>query len=209
MVLAARRAYSDLIRWMKDARPRSLRPWRLAVSLFRSFMLGALILLGVIGLLSPSRYGSPTSRATGSAGWWVLLLLVTCCLLWIATKRHGIRRSVERMAEPFSAPLSHVPAFEPAWSALDSCPAPLRTRFAAGWVWAPVAMLVAGAVFAAAAAYFIVDTLLAELAIGPEQPLLFLINATLGLVVLRLGAKRISTLRLALSVHRAVNGRYV
>ncbi len=209
MVLAARRSYSDLTGWMKQARPRSLRPWRLALKVFRSLTLGALTLLGVIGLASPARFGAATSRAGASTGWWALMVLVAFCLIWMGIKSGGIRTTVARIAEPLSRPLDHVSSFEPAWGALESCPAPLRTRFALGWVWGPVAVVVLAAVFAASVAYFVVDMLLAEFTIGPEQPLLLLINGALALIVLRLGAKRLSTWRLAFSVHRAASGHYV
>ncbi len=204
MVIAARRAYQDLIRWIKGARPRSLVPWRLAQRLFGTSILGAFVLLGAIGLLSPDRFGSPTSRPRRGPEWWVLAALVGICLVLLVLRRARMAASANRLQEAFSGKLQEHPSFEPAVSALDSCPAALRTRFALGWVWGPLAILVLGAFFAASAAYFVIDMILARFSIGWEQAVLAVVNAVLSLAVLRLGAKRLSVWRLSFTVHRAV-----
>lgn len=204
MVIAARRAYQDLIRWIKGARPRSLDPWRLARRLFGTSALASTVLLGAIGLLSPGRFGSPISRPQRGAEWWVLAALVGICLVLLVARRAKMATSANRLQEVFGGKLQEHPSYEAAVSALDSCPAALRTRFALGWVWGPLAILVLGAFFAASAAYFVIDMILARFRIGPEQAVLAVVNAVLSLVVLRLGAKRLSVWRLSFTVHRAV-----
>lgn len=208
MVIAARRAYSDAVRWMKSARPPGSRSGRLAWKLFRSSYLSALLLLGVIGLVRPSRFGSPTSRPLRSSEWAALALLVAVVAGFALLRRRSVRRSLERFAEPFRRPIDH-PSYEPAASALDSCPAPFRTRFAFGWVWGPAAGFVLAAFLAASSAYFAVDAILAGFSIGWEQLVLAAIQAGAALIVMRLVSSRLATWRLALSVYRTVSGGYV
>lgn len=208
MVVAAQRAYSDAVRWIKSARPPRLDPWRLTRRLFQACFLGSLLLLGAIGLLSPESFGAPTSRAGGGIHWWGLAALMTVCLLWCFSRRRGIRAGAARLSEPLRRRLDHLEAFEPAVNALLSGPAAQQTRFAIGWVWGPVVVVVLGAFFTASSAYFLVDAILARFQIGWEQPVLAAVNALLSLLVLRLGAKRLATWRLAFSVHREVVGGY-
>lgn len=208
MVIAARRAYSDTLRWIKDARPRGSRSGRLALRLFRALYVGALVLLGLIGLVRPSRFGAPTSRPLRSAEWAALALLVAVLGIYLFLRRRDIRASSARFLEPFRRPIDH-PSYDPAASALGSCPAAFRTRFALGWVWGPAAAFLLAALLAAASAYFVVDAILAGFDIGWQQPVLALIQAALSLVVLRAAATRLATWRLALSVHRTVTGGYV
>ncbi len=208
MVIAAHRAYGDAVRWIKSARPPRLNPWRLTRRIFQVCFVGALMVLAIIGLVSPERFGSPTSRPAGAIQWWSLVALLVGCLAWCASKRSGIVAGATRLFEPLRRPLDELDAFYPATDALLSAPAAVRTRFAVGWVWGPVAVVVLAGFFAASAAYFLVDAILARFQIGWEQPVLAVVNAALSLVVLRLGAKRLSTWRLAFSIHRDVTGSY-
>ena len=204
MVIAAGRAYQDLIRWMKAARPRSLVPWRLARRLFGTSVLGAALVLGAIGLLAPARFGSPASRPRGGPEWWALACLVAVGVVLLLLRRARMSSGLTRLREMFGAALEEHPSFEPAVSALDSCPAALRTRFGLGWVWGPLAAAVLGAVCAASAVYFVIDAILARFSIGWQQPLLAAVNALLSLIVFRLAAKRLSIWRLSFTVHRTV-----
>ena len=208
MVMAARRAYSDVLRWMKDARPRGARSGRLALKLFRALYVGALVVLGLIGLVRPSRFGAPTSRPLRSAEWAGLALLVAVLSIYLLVRRREIRASSQRFLEPFRRPIDH-PSLDPAANALESCPAALRTRFALGWVWGPAAAFLLAALLAAASAYFVIDAILAGFAIGWQQLVLAAIQALLSLIALRAAATRLATWRLALSVHRSVTGAYV
>lgn len=208
MVIAARRAYADALRWMKEARPRGARSGRLALGLFKGLYVGSLILLGAIGLVRPSRFGAPTSRPFRSSEWAALALLVAILGVYAFLQRAGIRSSARRFLEPFRRPLDH-PSRDPAVNALESCPAAFQTRFALGWVWGPAAAYLLAALLAAASAYFVIDAILAGFAIGWQQPVLALIQAALSLIVLGAAASRLATWRLALSVHRSVTGAYL
>lgn len=205
MVIAAGRAYQDLIRWIKAARPRTLNPWRLARRLFGTFVLGATVLLGGIGLLAPARFGYTTSRPHRGLEWWVLAAVVGICILDLILRRAALASRAEKLRETFHGGLDRHPSFEPAVNALGSCPAALRTRFALGWVWGPLALAVTGAVGAASAVYFVVDAILARFTVGFEQALFLGVNVVLSLLILRLGAKRLSVWRLSFAVHRAVS----
>ena len=204
MVIAAGRAYQDLIRWIKEARLRTLVAWRLARRLFGTSVLGSAALLGAIGLFTPARFGSPGSRPRAGPEWWALACLVAVCLVMLLLRRSKMSYGVTRLRETFRGTLEEHPSFEPAVSALDSCPAALRTRFALGWVWGPLAAGVLGAVFAASSVYFVIDAILARFSIGWQQLLLAAVNAALSLIVFRLAAKRLSVWRLSFTVHRAV-----
>lgn len=208
MVVAARRAYNDAIRWIKRARPPRLRAWRLARRLFRICFLGSLLVLGAIGLMTPAKFGSPRSRPGGGLEWWVLAGLMAVCLAWCLSRRRAIQSGASRLAEPFRRPLDRFEPFEPMVHALLAAPAALRTRFAVAWVWGPAAAVAVAAFLAASAAYFLVDAILARGEVGWEQPVLAALNATASLLLLRLVAKRLATWRLALSVHREVTGSY-
>lgn len=208
MVIAAQRAYGDAIRWIKSARSARFNAWRLTRRLFQTSFLGSLLLLGAIGLVSPESFGAPTSRAGGGIHWWGLAALVTLCLAWCYTRRTGIRAGANRLAEPFRRRLDQLEAFDPAVGALLAASAGQQTRFALGWVWGPLAVLVLGGFFAASSAYFVVDAILARFQIGWEQPVLAVVNALLSFMVLRTGAKRLAVWRLAFSVHREVVGGY-
>lgn len=193
---------------MKRARPPGLDPWRLTRRVFRFTFAASFILLGSIGVASPARFGSPGMKPMGSIQWWALAGLLALFVAAAAARRSKVKRTVDLLAEPIRRPLSYLTSYEPAVGALDSCPAPFRTRFTLGWVWGPAAAVVAAGFFLASTAYFIVDAVLARLQIGWQQPVLAAANALLAFVVLRLAARRLATWRLALSVHRAVAGRY-
>ena len=208
MVMAARRAYADAIRWMKRARPPGLDAGRLTRRVLRFCFGLSFILLGIIGVVSPSRFGSPGMKPMASLQWWAVAGVVAMALVLVITSRRRVRRTVELLLEPVRRPLDHLPSFEPVTEALDSCPAALRTRFAFGWVWGPAIAVVAATTFLAATSYFIVDAILARLQIGWQQPVLAVANAALAFVVLRVVARRLATWRLALSIQRAVNHRY-
>ena len=204
MVIAAGRAYQDLIRWIKEARPRTLVAWRLARRLFGTSVLGSAVLLGAIGLFTPARFGSPGSRPRGGPEWWALAGLVAVCLVLLLLRRSNMRSGVTRLRETFGDTLQEHPSFEPAVSALDSCPAALQTRFALGWVWGPLAAGTLAVIFGTSSVYFVIDAILARFSIGWQQLLLAAVNAALSLIVFRLAAKRLSVWRLSYSVHRSV-----
>jgi hypothetical protein len=206
MVVAAGKAYSDLIKWMKSARPRRLDAWWFARHDFTGALVAGLVVLGLIGLLSPSTFGPYQSGVWGS-GWpsYLLAGLVALTALYPASRLTRVKRTVVRVTEPWFRPLEENPAFEGALNALAACPGPLRTRFALGWVWAPAVLVVLGSTFAFATAYFLVDAVLARFLVGWGQPLYAAVFALSSIVTFRLAAPRTSTWRLATSVYREVS----
>jgi len=209
MVVSATRSYSDLVKWMKSARPASFEPWWFARHDFVASFVAGVIVLGIIGTLDPSSFGAPESRPFAN-GWpsYVLAGLVAVAAVYPATRLQRIRRTVVRVAEPWFRPLTENPAFEGAATALASCPAPLRTRFSLAWVWAPLALVVLAATSAFSAAYFFVDAVLAGGLIGWAHPLYALGFVTVSVVLFRVAATRLSTWRLAASVSREVAEGY-
>ena len=207
MVRAAQRAYNDAIRWVKSARPPRFNAWRLTRRVFQTSFVGSLLVLGVIGLASPASFGG-RGRVASGLQWWGLAALVAALLLWCFVKRDGIRAGASRLAEPLRRKLLQFDAYRPAVDALVAAPAAQQTRFAIGWVWGPALAVVVAAFFAASSAYFLVDAILARFQIGWEQPVLAVVNAVLSVIVVRLAARRLSTWRLAFSIHRDVTGAY-
>jgi hypothetical protein len=205
MVIAAGRAYKDLIRWLKEARPPRMNPWRLARRLFWNCILVATVILGTIAAVAPSRYGASSGGVGRSPESWAVVALVAICIATVFLRRSDTGSPTAWFRETISGGLEQHPSFEPATNALEACPAALRTRFAMGWVWGPLAMMILGAIFAASSSYFLIDAILARFTVGWQQVALAVINALLGLAVLRLAAKRLSVWRLSLALHRSAS----
>lgn len=208
MVIAARRAYVEAVRWLKSSRPARIDSGRFAMRSFWGSLLAGTVVLGVVGLLSPSSFNVPGSRAL--AGKWTLALsgLVGVCVLIVLARLRHLRWLVARIREPFVRPLG-TRHFEGAADALAACPAPLHSRWAASWVWGPAVLAVAGVTFAFACAYFVVGGVLSGGRIGWGNPIAAGINVLLSIFCFAVAATRLSTWRLALSVHREVTGRYL
>jgi hypothetical protein len=206
--MAAQRAYLEAVRWLKAARPHRIDSGRFALRSFAGSLLFGIIVLGLFGLLSPSSFNVPGSRPL--AGRWTLVLvgLVVVCVLILVAFLARLRWLFERIREPFVRPLSgrH---FEGAADALAACSAPMQSRWAISWVWGPALFAVGGVTFAFSCAYFIVGAVLSGGRIGWGNPIVAGVNALLSLLCFAVGAARLATWRLALSVHREVTGRYL
>jgi hypothetical protein len=209
MVIAARRAYSDATRWVRSSRPKRLHGWNRAGILFVNTFLAGILFLGIIGILAPSRFGSPGATAFRSGLPAVALVgIAALCGVFAFIRRHEIAWAIRRLREPARRAVSEDPAFEGAVNALEACPRPMQSRFALFWVWGPTAMFILGAVFAFSAAYFVIDAILARFSVGWEQAALGAGNAVVSLAVFRVAAARLATWRLASSVYRSATEGY-
>jgi hypothetical protein len=209
MVIAARRAYSDATRWIRSSRPRRLHGWNRAGILFVNSFLAGVLLLGVIGILAPSRFGSPGATAFRSGlPSFALIGIVALCGMFAFIRRKEIVGGVRQLREPAQRAFREDPAFEGAVNALEACPGPMQSRFALFWVWGPAALFVLGGVFAFSAAYFVIDAVLASFSLGWEQAALGAGNSLASVAVFRLAAARLATWRLALSVYRSATEGY-
>jgi hypothetical protein len=209
MVLAAGRAYSSAKRLVRATRPRRIDRVAFARRAFGGSFASGILVLGLIALASPARFGQP-GASTLRTGWPSIALLVAiglCLLAGLARRRHLLWLG-GRVREPLLRPLEEVSGFYDAVEALEACPAPLRTRFALSWVWGPVATAVLGGTFAFSAAYFVVDAILARGRVGWAQPVYALAFTAASLVVFALGAGRFATWRVAASVHREATTGY-
>ena len=205
----ARKAYSDASAWMRSRVPGPRSRAALASRSLAGSLVGSVLLMTAIAMASPARFGSQGSRAFGS-GWPVLVLAAVAagCLLWVVARRRSFTWLVARAREPFGRPLEDDPAYAGAAGALAACPAPLRTRFATGWIWAPaVAALIAGAA-SLSAAYFLVDAVLARFEVGWQQPVLAAADLAVAWGLLRAFAGRLAVWPLAVSAHRAATVGY-
>ncbi len=208
-MLASHRAYADATRWIRSARRRRIAPDTFARGAFTGSFVFGITLLGAIGAVAPGSFVAPGSR-TARSGWPALILLglVGICLLYLLAKGRFLVWLAARLADPFRRPLAEDPSYEGAVNALSACARPYVTRFALAWVWGPVALAVLGLTFAFSAAYFLVDAVLASFRVAWTQPLYGLAFALLSFAAFRAGAPRLTTWRLAASVHRSVTTGY-
>ena len=209
MVIAAQRAYSDAIRWIKAARPRRLEGWRFAWRAYAGCFAGGSALLGVIALIAPSEFGQ-VGTSTADAG---LPALVIACLagavaLLAFARRKHLWWLMTRIREPLVTPLTDERGYEEASDALASCPSAFQTRFAVTRVWGPAALVVLGATCAFSTAYFLLDAILSGGRVGWGQPAYAGAFLALGVIVFRLAAPSLATWRLAASVHKTTSTGY-
>ena len=209
MVMSARRAYGDAVKWLKSARPRRFSRLGYAERAVGASVATAVPLFAAIGLVSPASFASPASNTLRS-GWplYALLGLLAVSLLYLATRFRRIRWALTRLRAPFVGPPEGDPRYEGAADALAACPGPLRTRFALWWVWGPAAFAALGITTAFSATYFLIDAVLARFNVGWENPVLAGANLILSFLFFALGAGRLVTWRLAVAVHRSVTVGY-
>lgn len=205
----SRRPYSDAAAWMRSRVPPRPDRAALATAALTAFLVDGLLLLSLIGLVSPARFGSVGSRAFGS-GWRSLALagLAVLCAVWLLARLRPHRWVVAKAREPFRRPLEEDPAFAGAAGALDAARAPLKTRFALGWIWLPAAAVLGAVATSLTTAYFVVDAVLARFEIGWQQPVLAAANLVVAWSLLRAAAARIAVWPLAVSVHREATTGY-
>ena len=208
MVIAGRRAYVEAVRWLKSARPRKIHSGGFAFRCFGTSLLFGLVVMGLFGLFNPSSFNAPGSRALASRWTPVLAVLVGVAVLLLLSSFARLRWLFQRIREPFKGPVRSR-QFEGAADALAASPEPMHARWAVSWVWGPALLAVGGVTFAFSSAYFVVGAVLSGGRIGWGNPVVAGVNAFLSLICFRLGAARLSTWRLALSVHREVTGRYL
>jgi len=210
MVRASRRAYADAVRWLKAARPARIDSGRFALRCFAGSFLAGIVVLGMIGLFAPAGFGAPGGRALANRTLSLALgATVAAAAAVLAARGAHLRWLLRRIREPFTRPLSWEPNFNGAADALAQCSEAWRSRWATSWVWGPALLAAAGATFAFSSAYFVVGAVIAGGRIAWGHPVLAGINALLSIVSFALGATRLATWRLALSVHREVTGRYL
>ncbi|MGH2734742.1 MAG: hypothetical protein ACRDKZ_04110 [Actinomycetota bacterium] len=210
MVREARGAYRDALAWLKLARPKRLHATSFAARSFGSSWLGGLVVLGAIGLVSPSSFGEPGALGFFASGWpsFLLLGVIALCLLYAVVKREDIGWLVTRLRDPWRRAMTEDPNYEGLVASLEQCPGALQSRFTMRFVWRPLVLAVLAVFFAFSSAYFAVDAILGRFLIGWEQPVLAAANALLSFVLWRLGAVGLSTWRLATSARNAISGGY-
>ena len=148
-------------------------------------------------------------RAFGSTTRTLALGAVAlACGLWFVMRLRTHRWVVARAREPFRRPLEDDPAFPGAAGALDAARAPLKTRFAAGWILLPVLAVLGATGAALTTAYFLIDAVIARLEVGWQQPVFAAVNLVVAWALLRAAAGRLAVWPLAVSVHREATTGY-
>lgn len=209
MAPRARRAYPDAVAWMRSRVPPRRDRVSIASSALTAALVDGLLLLSLIGVASPARFGSLGSRAFGS-GWRTLALLgiAGACASWVAARFRAHRWVIAKAREPFRRPLEEDPAFAGAAAALEAARAPLKTRFALGWIWLPAVGVLAATAAALTTGYFLVDAVIARFEVGWQQPVLAGVNLVVAWALLRAVAGRLAVWPLAVSVHREATTGY-
>ena len=205
----ARTAYGNALGWMRSRVPGRTGRAAVAAGALRGFLLYALLLLALVGLASPARFGSQGSRAFGS-GWptGALAVIVVACTAWALSQRGTHAWLIRKVREPFQRPLEDDPAFAGAAHALGAARAPLKTRFAVGWIWLPATAALGALAACLSTAYFVIDAVLARFEVGWQQPVFAAANLLLGWVLLGVAAGRLAVWPLAVSVHREATTGY-
>jgi hypothetical protein len=210
-------AYSDAVKWTKLGRPRRFNRSSFAGRGWQNSFVSGVILLGIIGLLSPSAYGQTSGfseRGRFGAlglGWpgLVLLGLVLLGLVYALAHRDGIRWTVVRLIDPWRRPMTEHDSYEGAVGALDATSDPYRTRYAWRFVYRPLVLAVLATFFAFSSAYFLVDATLARFQVGWQQPVFGVANTVISLILWRVAALGLSTYRLSASVYKTVSTGYL
>ena len=216
MVRRAHGAYSDAVKWIKISRPRRARESGFGGRCFTNSFIAGVVVLGVIGLLSPSSFGQTRGFSAGGRlgglglGWPALLLaaFVGLGFLYALTHFRGIRWTVTRLIDPWRRPMTEHPSYEGAVGALEHCPDALRSRFAWRFVYRPMVIAVLATFFAFSSSYFLVDATLAQFIVGWQQPVLAVVNALVSVLLWRVAASGLSTWRIAASVYKTVSTGY-
>lgn len=202
------RAYSNANRWMKAARQR-IRAGRFAARAFGANLVAGLLVLGIMGILAPGSFGPTTSGRLerGPALLGLTALVVVCASIAVARARY-LRNLYARIREPFVRRMTYDSHFDGAADALAECPNTMKTRWAMRWVYAPALYVVGGVFFAFSVAYFAVGAILSLGKVGWGTPILAAANTVLSVLFFRVAGPRLTTWRLAVSVHRDVQGSY-
>ena len=190
--------YSNATRWIRSATPR-LDATKWAARALDTGLVAGVLVLGTIGLISPSSFGDPGAAPVRMGWpWFVLLGAVTACVVVIASRS----RRVSILIRNATRAVGYEDVLAGATDSLAATRPAFQTRFALAWVWGPALLLVVGATFAFAAAYFAVDALLARFQVGWESAALAVANALVAYVVFRVGAFRGARLLVSHRAHR-------
>lgn len=193
---------------MKAARPRGVGRAGFALRRYRAAFVSGLGLMGFLSLVDPGAFGqSGPAYSLGWGGWLVIATLLVVLAYGLA-KRRALRELFDHIREPFSGPLEGNPSYEGAFGALSACSSAFVTRFGITWVWGPAGLLVVGSLFAISDSYFVIDSFLARFDVGYGTGILFAVDLVISLVCFALGAKRLSTWRLATSAHKSATTGY-
>lgn len=203
------RPYHDAVAWMRSRVPSGRARSAIASGALGAALVDGLLLMSLIGLVSPASFGVSGGRAFGSTTRTVTLVAVAAaCSVWLVLHLRTHRWVVARAREPFRRPLEDDPAFAGASGALAAARSPLKTRFAFGWMWLPALAVLGAGAAALTTAYFLVDAIIARFEVGWQQPVFAGANLVLAWVLFRVAAGRLAVWPLAVSVHREATTGY-
>lgn len=200
---AGHRSYSDAVSWLTSMERSRIPPSRFALRLLDGSVVAGIVVLGVIGLVSPASFGSPGAAPFKSGRPWLVLLgLVSACVAVVAIRWRRmatVLRELRRRSDATDEALAGAVA------ALTAAPAALRTRFATTWVFIPGLLFVIGATFAFSTSYFAVDAVLARFRIGWQQPVLGVADGIVAFLLFRIASRRLALWPHAYRIYRELN----
>jgi hypothetical protein len=164
--------------------------------------------MGFLALVDPAAFGQ-----TGSAihlGWpgWVVVGILVLVVVQLVRKRQDVIELASHLREPFIRPLEDNPNFDGAYGSLAACPPASITRFGLSFVWWPAGLLVLGILFTLSDSFFVVDAILARFDVGWQTGVFFAADTAIAVVSFCTGARKLSTWRLAASVHKSATTGY-
>lgn len=203
--MSSRRTYADAVSWIKHARPADLDRTGMAFRIFGACFAAGVVAWGVGAYVRPESFGQPGAKVL-SLGWptAVYAALVVAAAGALVLARRRIAWVAARVREPYERVLAEDPSYEGAVNALAATARPLQVRFAIGWTWGPMIVVVAAILLAFSAAYLVVYGVLAGGDVGWETYAIAVGDVVLGAVLLIAAAGRLATWRLATSVYRSV-----
>lgn len=165
----------------------------------------AILVWGGGAYASPESFGQPGAEVL-NLGWPTIVLsgLVLASAAALALARKRIAWVAARVREPYERNLSEDPAYEGAVNALAACARPLQVRFAIGWTWGPMLVVVGAAFLAFAAAYLTVYAVLSRGEVGWQPYAIAAGDVVVGIGLLSAMSGRLVTWRLATSVYRSI-----
>jgi hypothetical protein len=203
--MSSRRTYKDAVAWIKSSRPPDATSGPRPARIFGACFGVAIVVWGVGSYVSPESFGQPGAQVL-RLGWPSTLLagLVVASAAGLVLARDRIIWTAARVREPYERHLSEEPAYEGAVGALAACARPLQLRFALGWTWGPMVVVIVATVCAFSAAYLTVYAVLARFDVGWETYAIGAANVLAGLGLLTIMRGRLSTWRLATSVYHSI-----
>ena len=203
-------AYADVVDWVRVARDKRIDKGAFALRAFRSSFFFGVLVISVIGLLSPAALGQVGAAPfRGSWPMWVFAGLVVLCLAVCWFKRDDIRWTAVRIVDPWRRPMEDDPNYAGLADALELCSETQRSRFAWSFVWGPLVVGVLATACAFASAWFLLAAISNRFVVGWGFVVQLVVTAALSAALWRVAVTRLATWRVAASAYKTISTGYL